>query len=125
MAYPASWNGLSHPGRRSELLGYLEELATPDPRPLWHEERGRGQSSDIDQVFHFFFDDHDFDESAIGYILFDEREVQAVAVVKIALELILADHPDGTDDDFVEHRGWPKVREAAASALMQMQSQKT
>ena len=120
ITYPPSWNGLEYPHQRCELLLYLEELSSSDPRALWKEQQDRGLYADIDRVFHFFFDDHEFDERYIGYALFDEGEARAIKAIKDALDLILADHPRGTDDDFVRHPGWRHVREAAAWALAAM-----
>jgi hypothetical protein len=72
--------------------------------------------ADIDQVFHFFFDDHDFDGSDVGVTLLNQEEVQAVQSVKIALEVLLVAVGDAGGDDFVEHPLWPVVRRAAAEA---------
>ena len=53
-------SSLRLPHVRRELMLYLAELAADDPRATWQEERERqGLSSGIDEVFHFFFDDHD------------------------------------------------------------------
>jgi hypothetical protein len=111
---------LSMPFRRDELILYLRELAVPDPRPLWRQERAEGLISDIDQVFHFFFDDNDFGESAIGVTLLDGREVAEVESVKARLEAILSDVGDASDDVFVEHQLWPRVTAAASIALRQL-----
>jgi predicted metal-dependent phosphoesterase TrpH len=95
---------------------YLEELAADDPRAIWLEGREHGLSSGIDEVFHFFFDDHEFDEADIGVVLLDLSEVAAIADVKRALEAVLEEIGDQGDDEFVRHPLWPRVREAAASA---------
>ena len=110
---------ISMPFRREELILYLSELAVPDPRPLWREERARGLISDIDQVFHFFFDDNDFDETAIGVTLLNHREVAAIESVKASLEARLDDVGDASDDLFVQHQAWPRVTSAASNALKQ------
>ena len=107
---------LLQPNVRRELIAYLSELQADDPRPLWRAECERGLVADIDQVFHFFFDDHDLDESDVGVTLLDQDEVQAVQSVKIALEALLAAVGDAGDDDFVEHPLWPAARQAAAEA---------
>ena len=105
---------------RDELTSYLSELEAVDPRALWHDERQRGLLSSIDQVFHFFFDDHDFDNSAVGYSLFDQVEVGSIEAVKARLEAVL-DVVGGTDDDgFVSHPLWAEVRRAAAVASSQL-----
>ena len=104
------------PHVRKELTSYLSELETNDPRVLWKNERQRGLVSGIDQVFHFFFDDHDFDNSAVGYSLFDQGEVALIEAVKLRLETILDVVGDADDDDFVSHPLWAEVRLAAAVA---------
>jgi hypothetical protein len=111
---------LSMPYRRDELILYLKELETPDPRSLWREERERGLISGIDQVFHFFFDDNDFDETAIGATLLKQSEVAAIQSVKTLLEAILESLGDERDDVFVQHPLWPKVSAAASNALRQL-----
>ena len=107
---------LSQPHVRKELTSQLLELEADDPRVLWQGERQRGLVSGIDQVFHFFFDDHNFDNSAVGYSLFDQGEVASIEAVKLRLEAILDVVGDADDDDFVSHPLWAEVRRAAAVA---------
>ena len=111
---------LSQPERRSEMTIYLQEVASPDPRLRWAEERAKGLASGIDEVFHFIFDDNDFDETAIGVTLRNGSEVAAIQEVKGALESILDSVGDGNDEEFASHYLWPKVRAAALKALEQM-----
>ena len=111
---------LSMPYRRDELILYLKELELPDPRPVWREERERGLISDIDQVFHFFFDDNEFDESAIGVTLHGQWEVSAIQNVKARLNALLESVGDDGDDVFVQHPIWPQVTAAASYALRQL-----
>ena len=120
--YPTTWSALKYPWQRDELLAYLEELATPDPRTMWDQDQRRGLISGIDQVIHFFFDDHDFDEGDVGYSLFDPREANAVGAVKNALDVLMAELPKGSDDDYVAHPLWSAVTKAAASASNHMKS---
>ena len=108
------------PNRRDELILYLKELEAPDPRVIWREQRARGLISDIDQVFHFFFDDNGFDESAIGVTLLNPSEVTAIEDIKLRLEAILESVGDASDDAFVQHPLWRQVTAAASSALMQI-----
>ncbi|HYE47873.1 MAG TPA: hypothetical protein VEA44_19050 [Caulobacter sp.] len=109
--------GLTHPGVRSHLVTFLEELAHPDPRPLWAAQTAAGFVSDLDQVYHFFFDDHDLDDRDIGRVLLDVAEVEAIAGLKAALEALLELLPKGSDDQYVEHVRWPEVTRAARHAL--------
>jgi hypothetical protein len=111
---------LTFPQLRRELLSYLGDLSVADPRQVWTKDRDQGLISDIDQVFHFFFDDHDFDETEIGRSLWDEREVKLIHAVKGALEAILQDFPDGDDNDFDEHPLWPEVRQSAIAAAVEL-----
>lgn len=121
--YPATWAGLRFPWVRRELILYLEELSASDPRPRWKSETAEGLISGIDQVIHFFFDDHDFDASAIGICLLDQEDVDRVASVRLALDRILADLPCGEDDDYVEHPLWPRVTLAARAAYARIATQ--
>jgi len=103
---------LAAPLLREELRSYLTELAADDPRRIWQQERREGLSSGTDAAFHFFFDDHDFDEGDIGL---SGAEVAAIDAAKGALEALLQVVGD-EGDDFVQHRLWPKVTKAAREA---------
>lgn len=114
--YPPSWAELSYPWQRAELLLYLEELAAPDPRRQWAADSRAGYVCGIDQVIHFFFDDHDFDEGDVGVSLLDQAEVALVQAVKHQLDRIIQQLPNGGDDEYVAHRDWPAVTAAAVAA---------
>lgn len=105
---------------RSQLAAYLSELRASDPRPLWEEERRRGLASGIDAVFHFFFDDHDFDEQDMGFSLYDLGEVRVIGAVKKALNAVLEDVGNADDEAFVSHPRWHQVRQAAAEAAARL-----
>ncbi|MBX3480225.1 MAG: hypothetical protein KF842_07485 [Caulobacter sp.] len=107
---------LKYPQIRIELISELEDLRRSDLADEWKRQANAGLVAGIDQVFHFFFDDHDFDAGDIGYVLFDEREVTAVKAVKRALEHILETNRDGGDAYFLGHPEWSKVASAAAAA---------
>ncbi len=111
---------LASPQLRKELLSYLGDLAADDPRTVWQKERLEGLSSGIDQTFHFFFDDHDFDENDIGRVFFDHAEATAVVTVKHAMEALLLAVGDRGDNDFIQHRLWSDVTHAARAAQVQM-----
>lgn len=111
-------NALSQPHVRRELQAFLSELRADDPRPIWQAERKSGLVSGIDQVYHFFFDDHEFDASAIGVMLLDEVEVASVGVLMHALGAVLDEIGDANDDDFVLHPLWQPVREAARATQL-------
>lgn len=70
--YPESWGDLQFFWRRAELLSFLK-----DCRDRTHYET----EDEINFDVHFFFDDHDFaddPEGLIGYILFDDKEVDLI-----------------------------------------------
>lgn len=115
-SYPTAWAGLRYPWQRAELLIYLEELAGAHPQHRWATERRQNKASGIDEVIHFLFDDHDFDEADIGASLLDLSEVALVQAVKDELGQIIAELPRGADADYVAHCRWSAVAGAAAAA---------
>lgn len=110
---PAS---LANPEKREELILYLKELAAEDPKEFWRKDRERGLVSGIDQIFHFFFDDNDFDEAAIGESLLDVEESKTIDEVKALLDAMLVDLAKGDDAAFVSHHLWPSLRTKAQKA---------
>lgn len=115
--YPPSWASLSHPWVRRELILNLEELATPDPRPIWAANRREGLVVGANQVVHFLFDDNDFGQSSIGAMLLSADEVAVIDAVKRELDPIINGVPaDGGDDGYVTHPRWPRVTAAAMTA---------
>jgi hypothetical protein len=50
------------------------------------------------------------------FALFDAAEMQVVGAVKSALDRLITDLPDGQDDAYIGHPGWPQVTAAAAAA---------
>ena len=113
---------VTYPWVRAELIAYLRELAVSDPRPIWAEEFQRGLVAGIDQVIHFFFDDHDFDTANVWATVNAATEVEAVGAVKLALDRLVAAHPHGGDDDYVLDPAWREVTRAAISALACVES---
>lgn len=99
---------------------YLAELAADDPRAIWQEEFERGLASGIDQTFHFFFDDHDFDETAVGMVFLNRSEVEAVETLKGALDAVLKVVGDRGDHEFVQHPLWGNVTHAARAAQAEL-----
>lgn len=108
---------IAQPEKREEVILYLRELAADDPLETWRNEGESGLVSDIDQVFHFFFDDNDFDEGAIGESLTGPEEIASIDGVKSLLDAMLSDLPDGDGSAFVNHALWPRLREQAREAL--------
>jgi len=107
---------LAIPEKREELILYLKELAAKRPEELWRNEREQGLVSDVDQIFHFFFDDNDFGEGAIGETLLDAEEAKIIDEVLSLLGAMLVDLPEGDDAAFASHRLWPRLRAKAQSA---------
>jgi len=114
--FPPDWADLRYPWIRAELIAYLEELAILDPRPIWRAEAKQGLISDVDQVIHFFLDDHDFDDRDVGASLFDQAEVALVQSVKRALDRLVEKLPDGGDDEYVTNPLWKAVTASASAA---------
>ncbi|KGB54952.1 hypothetical protein FG91_01581 [Sphingopyxis sp. LC81] len=110
-------SSLANPEKREELILYLKELAAENPEELWRNEREQGLVSDIDQIFHFFFDDNGFDEGAIGESLLAAEEAKTIDEVKALLDAMLVDLPKGDDAAFVSHHLWPRLRTKAQVAL--------
>jgi hypothetical protein len=114
--YPDGWARLTLPNVRAELLGRLTELCDPAQTALWLAKDPNGPIVGIDETFHFFFDDHDFDDGDVGSALFDEGEVRIIAAVKDSLDAILETNRNGDDAYFLGHPLWPKVVAAAEIA---------
>jgi hypothetical protein len=114
--YPSAWSSLRYPWVRAELLEYVAELCDPAATANWLKPDPQGPIIGIDQTFHFFFDDHDFDAGEIGYSLFDEEEVAAIVGIKGALNAIHVTNKAGDDRYFLEHPLWPSVLDAARTA---------
>lgn len=102
--------------KREELILYLKELAADDPSESWRKDREQGLASGIDQIFHFFFDDNDFDEAAIGESLVDVEESKIIDEVKTLLDAMLVELPEGDDAAFVSHHLWSSLRTKAQEA---------
>ena len=116
---------LEFPFYRSELVGYLEDLARMEPatmEPFLQEGRDSGF---LDFLVHFFFDDTEIaedPESLIGEIFHNRDEVEAVRPVTAALDAILESHLDIRSSGFDNMRilrseDWLALRAPAAAAL--------
>ena len=98
---PEAWRSLRWWWGRGHLIDELDELASPSLADLWLNPTP-GRLASIDDVFHFFFDDHQFDEGAIGVWLFDRQEVEAIAKVTDLLDAILNDPANPRSSDYFE-----------------------
>ncbi len=123
--YPPGWSELKYPWIRAELFAYLDELADPGQTAKWRAPDGVTMCGS-DFVFHFFFDDHDFDEGDIGWMLLGQAEADIIAQLKQALSVVydeakaswqgakLAPHEE--DAFLLDHVLWENVVNAAAAA---------
>lgn len=114
--FPPSWADLKYPWIRSQLLESLRELMVDDPLKLWAHQIQQGMCVGFDEVIHFYFDDHDFDEGDVGFSLLNNGEAQAIRNLKSALGQICDDLPEGSDEQSVAHPLWPEVRKLAGVA---------
>ena len=77
---------------------------------------------DLEDVVHWLVDDTWWDHHPpaddVGRLLRDDDEAAAVdAVLHPLLSLLDAIGPSAQDDDYLRHPEWPRVAEAAASAV--------
>lgn len=73
----------------------------------------------IDEIVHFIFDDMRLDErpeEAIGVLLKDESEVEAIKAVVDALDSCIDALRDAQDKEYIEHPGWKDVVSSARKA---------
>ena len=107
-SYPTSWNGLTLPDVRAELLSYLEDAAELN---VVHD------TPTLTFLVHFIFDDHDFgaDASAeIGSTLLNAEE--AAVVREFAHALASAIGPRSKPLKAVTERDWAPVIVTARAA---------
>lgn len=114
--FPPGWADLKYPWIRKELLENLADLTIDDPLQLWAVQTRQGMCVGFDEVIHFFFDDHDFDEGDVGFSLFSNGEAQAIHTLKSALSQICDDLPEGNNEQSVSHPIWPEVQKLAGIA---------
>lgn len=102
---------------REELVALIEELSNPSlQEKLWILHKDRPNSSGIDHVFHFLFDDTDLaknPEAEIGNILLNKDEAGAVREVTCLLEKLLSHLGDVSSEQYISNSGWPSVVAAA------------
>src|SRR5262245_8245522 len=77
--------------------------------------RPKGPIIGIDQVLHFFFDDHDFDERDASFFLFS-GELPSIRHVMSLLEVVHYSNRIGDNHYFLSHPTWVRVEKAAADA---------
>ena len=109
------------PGRRKELIAFIEELADPGIQErFWIRYEDAPMSSDIDEVFHFFFDDTDIGESPfeqIGICLHNAEEAALVKGITDLLESMLSRLGDVESQKYMADPMWSEVVARASAAL--------
>lgn len=116
---------VKYPSMRQEIIDTLKILADVDyQRRAWvHRQFPSGiQYDDFDTAVHVLFDDShlaDAPEKAIGWILEDEVEVQAIRPVIQAVDNILNQlGTEISDEEYINSAQWGEVVKFASEALM-------
>jgi hypothetical protein len=118
IAFPSEWQALGQPHVRWELLAELRELSDPFETSRWLKPDAGGPIIGFDQTVHFFFDDHEFDQSAIGQSLFDQIEVDTVLAVVMAVDRVAGSRSTQiSSQEALNHPAWPDVEQAAQRAF--------
>lgn len=120
--YPECWLSLTNKDLRLSLLAFLRELS--DKKFQKDKSRPPEKQFDIDEVFHFFFDDTDLAYSPAEYIgdaLFDHKEADVVARVTFCLDEIFNQLKDRSTDSYVDSFLWGKVVDCAVIAYAELQ----
>ncbi len=115
---------VQYPWRRTELLYYLDILASPEKqRQIWLEHIFPPGIvySELDYAIHFLFDDTalaDDPEVTVGDILLNQDEVAAIKAVTSAIDAVLNQLGiDKTQEKYLTSPEWYPVIEAAKAAL--------
>ena len=99
---------LTYPNMRTELVGHLEDLSSPDK--IAH---GGPNGSLLDYAVNFLFDDTVLAENArqaIGWFLYDASEADAVQAVADTLSSVLDIHgTDKSDAEYTRCAEWNAV----------------
>lgn len=111
----------SNPKGRAELIEYIRELASPSlQESLWIRNEDAPNSSGIDEVFHFFFDDTDIAERPLDYIgelFISGEEVDTVRAVTEQLDSLLKRLGDVGSKHYMTHSEWPALVAKSQKAL--------
>jgi len=108
---------------RNELIGYLEGLSDLDyQRNCWVKQICPPpiQADDFALSVHFFYDDTELStnpHTLIGWILYDESEVEAIRKLTFSIDIIFEIY--GTvlsDEEYIGKPEWSFVLEAATHA---------
>jgi len=117
----AAQAGVSLPDKRKELMQLLAELADGErQRNLWIKHIDYPNSSGIDEIFHFMFDDTDIGTdsySEIGRILKNRSEADVMKKLSLSLKRLLNRLGDQNSDIYVHDAEWPEVMGIALYAM--------
>ncbi len=107
--------------KRTELMSFLLELSDPEIQiKLWLQHEDFPNSSGIDEVVHYLFDDTDLGtnpNSEIGRILYDANEALAVKSLSDAINNMVERLGDRSSNDYISDPGWKVVLDLAQAAL--------
>lgn len=122
---PDEWRELKQLNKRVELVSLLLELADKQTQErLWIRHEDYPNSSGIDEVFHFLFDDTDIGEnpkSLIGIVLLNEQEAYEIEALSGVLSRILSRLGNVGSEYYMRDDEWPLVMSQAMSALKRLQ----
>lgn len=120
--FPGSWLILSNKELRISLLAFLRELA--DSCIKNKKNTSPEKQFDIDEIYHFFFDDTDLGLDAHAYIgeaLLDAEEADAITRVTTKLDEIFKLLGDRGSDTYLSNALWTDVVESASIAYSELQ----
>src|SRR5690349_10212215 len=107
------WPDISLPAKRAELLQLLAELSDKDAQNrLWISHEDFPNSSGIDEVFHFLFDDTDLGQdphSEIGRILRNRSEADLLQELSLALDTMLDRLGDQRSEVYMSDPEWASI----------------
>ena len=102
---------LKHPERRSELHYILKDILSLGISSSRYE---------IDEIYHFFFDDSSFGDSPlseIGLSLKNSKEAAIIHALTLLLDSLLTEIGDKETAFFIKHSNWPMVTELSRLAI--------
>ncbi len=101
------------PNKRNELIQILTELSDSSLQTsLWIRHEDYPNSSGIDHVFHFLFDDTDLADdpySEIARILKNRTEAKMLEDLTTALHAMLLRLGDQHSKNFMADKAWPSI----------------
>ena len=112
-----------YPKARRNILRSLASLAdSAYQEHVWIRE----EDPDVIDSFHDTVEDLDIGhvlsnpERAVGDVLIEGPEVERLEVLSQAVDALIARHPDGRDEDYINDEAWPDIQRLACSAMTAM-----